>query len=982
MKETKTAKPALEKLVDESARVKALTDHGSTFVVEAAAGTGKTSIMAGRIVMLLLAGIEPRKIAAISFTELAASELLERVNKFLEDIRDGKIPADVRAALPADLNDKQRANLEKALQSLDDLTCTTIHGFCQRLIAPYPVEAGIDPGAAVMDEADLTLAFDSQFREWLRERLDAPGKGDPLADLIFESADAGVRLIEDMADFLKRYRFAKPPSPADPAPHVAALIKAVDGFKTWYSALMKKHGIREEDTETLITDFLSLTKHFSGFQSSVSFGAVWRLAQPPKIGAMYAKGFHFKKYKGKGKWQDAAKSAGLGKEAGAGFFEDAEKRYAAVADSLMRLLDALATILRHRFASEFGDLVRKYKDHKRDAALLDFDDLLFHARDMIAGDEDVRTALSERYAHILVDEFQDTDPVQVEILFLLCGEGKQGTPWQKLKLRPGQLFVVGDPKQAIYRFRRADIGIYLEARDAIKEQTKGSKIDIVTNFRSVKPIIEYVNAKFAEPLGLTGQPGYVAMAAAPENEKSPHGLPPVAKLTVDAATDEPKAGDIRWAEASAVASLCAKLIGNLKIRKEKNETGMCRAGDIALLAPTGTALWIYESALEDLGIPIATQAGKSLFLRQEVKDMIAVARVLADGRDTLAFGALLRGLLVGLSEEEIMDVVDALPSDPARPDRIPTFSLWTDPAAVKHPLARETLIVLKDLAARVSGTSPFDILNRAVERLRVRPILANLFPAGAERAIANVELFLDMARPYAVQGLRAFARDMSAKWEEAERQKEGQVDSDADAVRLITMHSAKGLQWPVVIPVNTITGLMRTEIIFLNRADGTVCADIGEDDLKKTPLPTIDAANVAEAADLMNERVRLWYVACTRARDLLVIPSYARFPKKGGENVWAKIVELGLADIPELDVSSFTAVAAAAPAAAQNMQTARIFQTEADKIAGETPKFNWIQPSREEKEGETVKLPAAMQDEGIDDEPEMIRICFSSLSAP
>jgi len=332
---------------------------------------------------------------------------------------------------------------------------------------------------------------------------------------------------------------------------------------------------------------------------------------------------------------------------------------------------------------------------------------------------------------------------------------------------------------------------------------------------------------------------------------------------------------------------------------------------------------------------------------------------LADGRDTLAFGALLRGLLVGLSEEEIMDVVDALPSDPARPDRIPTFSLWTDPAAVKHPLARETLIVLKDLAARVSGTSPFDILNRAVERLRVRPILANLFPAGAERAIANVELFLDMARPYAVQGLRAFARDMSAKWEEAERQKEGQVDSDADAVRLITMHSAKGLQWPVVIPVNTITGLMRTEIIFLNRADGTVCADIGEDDLKKTPLPTIDAANVAEAADLMNERVRLWYVACTRARDLLVIPSYARFPKKGGENVWAKIVELGLADIPELDVSSFTAVAAAAPAAAQNMQTARIFQTEADKIAGETPKFNWIQPSREEKEGETVKLPAA-----------------------
>ena len=189
-----------------------------------------------------------------------------------------------------------------------------------------------------------------------------------------------------------------------------------------------------------------------------------------------------------------------------------KRYYDRCSDAYTAFVAAVAASAFAQFVAEFEPLAKLYADYKRQAALLDFDDLLYHARDLLAGNEHVRQALAQRYPRILVDEFQDTDPLQAEILWHLCGEGDQGAPWTERKLRAGSLFVVGDPKQAIYRFRGADVDTYLEAKRAILAQDPDAVLEIVANFRSLKQIIDFANDQFRGLLSPeNGQPGFTAL---------------------------------------------------------------------------------------------------------------------------------------------------------------------------------------------------------------------------------------------------------------------------------------------------------------------------------------------------------------------------------------------------------------------------------------------------------------------------------------
>jgi exodeoxyribonuclease-5 len=269
----------------------------------------------------------------------------------------------------------------------------------------------------------------------------------------------------------------------------------------------------------------------------------------------------------------------------------------------------------------------------------------------------VRRALGQRFAHVLVDEFQDTDPLQTEIFWRLCGEPVDGDDdWTRFQIRPGALFLVGDPKQAIYRFRGADVGAYVQARDAFRAQDPDSLLSISTNFRSCASILTFVNERFEAVLSADGQPGFTALDPFHDDR----GGLCVAALDIAVADENGKASaeQQRDAEADAIAELCARLIESHPIIDRRSGAERpCQPGDIALLAPTGAELWRYEEALERRGIPVATQAGKGLFRRQEIQDLIALTRVLADRRDTLALGALLRGPLVGLTEEDLLDII-------------------------------------------------------------------------------------------------------------------------------------------------------------------------------------------------------------------------------------------------------------------------------------------------------------------------------------
>ena len=363
----------------------------------------------------------------------------------------------------------------------------------------------------------------------------------------------------------------------------------------------------------------------------------------------------------------------------------------------------------------------------------------------------MRRALAARFTHVLVDEFQDTDPLQTEIFWRLCGDppanGKIGD-WMSFELRPGALFLVGDPKQAIYRFRGADIAAYMTAREAFLEQSPDGVLPISTNFRSSAPIMRYVNERFENLLSTeNGQPGFQALDASQTDRAAG---PSVAAVDIAVANEEGKASALqrRDGEAEAVAAMCARLIGSEAILDPKNgRTRHCKAGDIALLAPTGSDLWRYEEALERRGIPVATQAGKGLFKRQEIQDLIVVTRVLADQRDTLALGALLRGPLVGLTEEELLDIVWELPRLEDDPDRPRRLGISVPPDAVSNPYVRDIIEKLQALRRRVNGTTPHELLSQAVDVLRIRPILLQRHRGQAERALANVDLYLNFSPP-------------------------------------------------------------------------------------------------------------------------------------------------------------------------------------------------------------------------------------------
>ena len=930
---------------DTAARVTALTALNRTLLVEAGAGSGKTSVLAGRVAALLAAGQPPRQIAAITFTELAAGELRQRVVEFVTELADGIVRPDLRAAFPAGGPDPmQRAALRQARGGLDELLCTTIHGFCQRLLRPYPVEAGMDPGAAVMDRADAEAMLADVLEGWLRERLSGPRRADDLLVALFINDPKETNMLaRDLLRWMAHHRGAPVPEVAAQADALAALRAAALDLH----AFLDGAACREEETAQITRELDALIRSAPGGSTPEADMLLHVLRMYAPACCAKADG-GWKAYQKLGKWRTAVKASRsaiaaerLNEDAGACYAACKAAHEAARSHAAGRVLQILTAELR--------TVLARFDAAKRQAALVDFDDLMVKARDLLAGNATVRAALASRYPTVLVDEFQDTDRLQCEILWRLCAAAPDAAiSWTEWPLRPGSLFLVGDPKQAIYRFRGADVASYVAVRDRLTAMDADARVVIGQNFRSLGPILEWVNERFEAPLKAHGQPGFDPLFT---TVPAPDGHTAVAVLPVDVANAGAEA--IRDAEAEAVAAFCTRVIGALPVRG-KTGARPCQPDDIALLAPTGTELWRYERALEMAGIAVSTQAGKGFFRRQEVQDLIALARTLADARDTLAFGALLRGPLVGLTEEALLDATAALPAtEDGKPGRL---FLWTSLTDVPDTLLRETLAILQILAKAARDTTPFVLLCQAVEELQVRALLRRRQDRTAERALANIDQFLEAARPYDTRGLQAFAQAMTAQWKDAQRSMEGRPDTEQQSVSLVTMHASKGLEWPVVVPIN-MGGQLKARMHAALDADGRlhlpVFGLLG---------PGGEAALQAERDELERERHRIWYVAATRARDLLLPEFSTGVPK----NSWMERFGLRHHGLAPFDASRLGEGRLERTEDPPNTQDRALFETQAALIAARTHRIKRITPhlaeASETVEPETAPLPLLADD--------------------
>lgn len=943
---------AVPALRDEAARLSAMTAHDRSVLVEAGAGSGKTAVMAGRLALMLAGGTAPGSIAAVTFTELAASELLARVRDFVDELLDGRVPRELGIALPTGLSDEQKAHLETAAAAIDEITCSTIHGFCQRLIKPYPVEANIDPGAALMDPGQAELVFGDIVDRWLRDALDA-GDQSLIAELVFQNPTKATELVATVATALRDNRVLVPPPVGAIPPLVTAFRNAAEAYRAFVV------GTAAQEAESIdgALAFVDMAAAVVSAETDQSPAALVRLlASQPHPSLCTAKGT-FSVYKKKTKWEAAARAAGLAKAEGGVLNARAEELHHACCQGWTTLLQGAAARVLADLLIAIQPVADHFRAYKRAAALLDFDDLIFAARDLLRDHDEVRCALSRRYAHVLVDEFQDTDPLQTEIFWRLCGDPAPGADprdWAAYRIRPGALFLVGDPKQAIYRFRGADVAAYVRAREAIRLLNPDDLLSISTNFRSCAAILAYVNDRFAPHLTEEkGQPGFTAL----DSFHPDHGEGLcVAALPVACAGEDGKArsGVQRDCEAEAVAEMCSRLIGSQIIVDRKTDTRRpCRPGDIALLAPGGTELWRYEEALEKRGVPVATQAGKGFYRRQEVQDLIAITRVLADSRDSLALVALLRGPLVGLTEEQLLDLVWSQPPDPERPDARPRLNIHLDAEAIADPHARDIVEKLQALRRGINGTTPHQLLAEAVDQLRVRPILLQRHGGQAERPLANVDLFLSLAQPYGVRGLRAFADAMTAAWDGKTRSAEGRPDAQEEAVSLVTMHASKGLEWPIVVPINTMT------------SGNDVRDPIIDSDTKTIFLPIFgvtpagyDDAKVAEVAERERERLRLWYVAATRARELLVLPKLDVAPARSS---WNALMDFNLDGLPVIEIDHHPPGFETIDGDPENSQSRETFAAEAARVVEATTRLRWVAPSRDEDPHGPLEVAAEPQ---------------------
>ena len=521
-------------------------------------------------------------------------------------------------------------------------------------------------------------------------------------------------------------------------------------------------------------------------------------------------------------------------------------------------------------------LVEEYERAKARAGCLDFLDLLLRARDLIRDDGDVRRELQERCTHLFVDEFQDTDPLQAELLLLLAADDPAERDWRRVRPAPGKLFLVGDPKQSIYRFRRADVALYEQVKRRLVA-AGAAVVHLTVSFRSVPAIQEAVNAAFAPAHG-GGNIGHAGgLRAARGVPRGPADQPAIVALPVP----QPY-GDygkiVNWQITSSLPDAVAAFVDWLVRSSGWHVSDPSGPGGIAAVESRHVCLLFrrmrswgddvtrpYVRALEARNLRHVLVGGSSFHVREEVEALRNVFAAIERPDDELALFATLRGPFFAFDDGTLL-------AWRTRYRSLHPFRKFPEPPPPELAPVAAALAVLGDLHRQRNRRSFADTIARFLAAVRAHAGLA-IWPTG-EQALANVGRLLDLARRAERQGVTSFRAFVEQLEADAERSEEGEapiVEDGTDGVRIMTVHRAKGLEFPVVILADPTAGLARDEPDRHVDAEAGVCAIR----LAGSSPPELQEHHDDEVARDREEGVRALYVAATRARDLLVVPVLA-----------------------------------------------------------------------------------------------------------
>ena len=830
----------------------------TNLLVEAGAGSGKTQMLAERMAAGVAAGIyDVAHMAAVTFTRKAASELRGRFHLALEK----KLQEIARAPSP-ESRGPEIERLNAALGNLERFFAGTIHSFCARLLRERPVESGVSPGFTELDEVqDLEL----RKRTWRDFVTSTRSGGDP--DMM-ALLDADVRPKDLDAAFatICLHEDVEFPSGDAECPDPKTAGRALEKF--WKE--LQKHLPSDIDPETKCR-IQNAAREFRG-QLDVSR---YRLDRPSVmaslLGTWDCKSEITQKW-----WADSL----------------AEKR------RLRDLLNPLHEEFRTNTVSPYLAQWRQYvyrlsvnlltrareyaARERRRLNALNYGDLLILTARVLRENAAVRHALQQKYRHLFVDEFQDTDPVQAEIVFLLAAAEKAidflasasatatGADWRHVPLRPGALLVVGDPKQSIYRFRRADIDIYNIVRGRFSDPVTGRVLPLTMNFRSVPELCNWANQVFETrfpPVPTPHSPRFAALDPREDNTATggvftlPHSCHRL---------------EVHDQDAEKIATY---------IRAEV-DAGRRKFSDFLILTRKKRSRIVpYARALEALNIPIEVSGAGAFGESKEVWALVALLRALADPQDTLTLIGVLRGPLFGISDPELFAFKqsggwfsifaewDQGSGDSS--DRIPvpsrTSSGWT---------VRAALTALRQYYRWTRILPAGAALERILEHTGYLGLAATT-PGGVEAG--------DLL--HAVDRVRQVVEEGGSLADAAEALEEDADDSNeveslplepgrTDVVRVMNLHKAKGLEAAVVFladpnggfPLRVDDHIERNgpkaygwfKLVQRSEASPWNGKLLGE----HADWPAHESA---ELPYRQAEEDRLLYVAATRAREMLVV---------------------------------------------------------------------------------------------------------------
>lgn len=842
-------------LKDAAERQVLLSDFSRSYLVEAGAGSGKTALMAGRLALLFASGVSPERVVALSFTELAATELGNRVRFFLQELAANRVPVELELGVPNGVTEQQRHAASAAVRLLDRFTCTTLHSFARGLIMRHPAEANIDPGATLLNEQESYLLFAEARDLWLRRELSRQDVDTSfVASAVTHGGTEALRLIHTVATSLATGEDHQVPTPdserfrAVEAQLRPALQAVMDTLQNATTAPAEAHEVHSQLAE------LRSLFGAPGDPNETAFFLCWARHHPTLLQLLFTQSGQLRKRPQPTKTAWVNVHSGSHKQLANSEHAAYLAAWTEFAATYEELGELAADVVATGIMQVGHDIVAEYQRVKRERALLDFDDLIPAALRLMQNHPEVATQLQQTYEYFFIDEFQDTDPRSAELFWRISGQPSDA-PWQQWPARGASRFVVGDPKQAIYRFRGADVHTYLKLRKQFMHDEQAKMVWISSNFRSDKAIIHATNTVFKEPLEVEGQPGY-----APLTPVRPRGPKPALWRLPVSFPEDASAWQRTDAEAEAVAELCARFIAGDEALTDRP----IAPAEIALLAPVSTHVGAYEQALIRRGIQVNSAAGKRVLQQQEVHDMLVLTRVLANPADTVALGALLRGPLVGATEQELLEVAEQHTAHTGE------WALTRDSALehISNPVVRTALQRVQQLVAYVPQTTPEQVLRRASTLFEVPVILRDrLGEHGFSRGMANVEWVFQYARDFAAQGIQAFTRAFMMRWQRGDDESEPGNDAAHSTVQIVTMHRAKGLEWPVVIPISTFGRPRGALAPIRDSATGSFALRIG-----KVTTSNFSAVQATETAELLADRTRLWYVTFTRAREHFVLP--------------------------------------------------------------------------------------------------------------